>query len=963
MPTNKLQPSLNDIGDQVFVAFEMTSPQDDYRAYSYITRVIECLGNANPLNVCVLGGYRGPLLKHPGVRLRTRKTSARAPHTNGLSRLGRAIVKQLRQQVNLHWFADLSGDQHDALSWIQSWGNRDNKAILFAHNLASGLKLIELIYLFAPVVPQGIVLVLLEESPRQDPEKEQLLKTWGVNVIGDGSIYNDTNLLSAKRRRLNFHSPVELPLQARQSRLIDWKDELAVSELRVRYPESVLFVRPDWMKCGSATTFAKLTNLLRRRGAIVIDVALQPYRERYDTKTVTMKLTAIAEDIKPSLHFNFRRAILPIALGKIGLNYIRQRPRSIAGFMPIFYQQCSTPHKAFDLLRKARINYLYVNHYFTLPYIKAQFPQKPIFLDTHDIQSLNFVSHDYHKGIGMRASPFSRCFADELKVINIANRVTMVSEDEIDLARQQRPDKNYFFYIPLPNSSHSPGSDSRVPMYSQAEDKVVRLLIVASRNPSNERSLRWFFNNIWPFIATENVQLDVVGGVVHSFPSHSYPKVNFLGIIDNLDEAYTKADIILLPITNGGGIAIKTLEAIQWGKAISATRHAMRGLPKELKQLIPSNSEEQEIIDDLRQMISDPESRRIRATEVCHIQRELARRDFDGQMQKELDTMWHLSVQGPGQRKQLIESQPLMAKAERLISRTDDPELATKIERQFQLSLQPSNRALLEDLNLTNTIRPDSDPSWVEAMLAREAVHDEDYQILRIFDDPETVILDIGANWGYSVGSIWCSGALAKIISFEANPAHKACLEKIKSLRRQQYDYVITALSNYSGQIDFVAPVINNMVVTALATAADDVNPISLARATHQHLVKWRQELFQLEIYLVHFQASVTTLDKLLTSQAQLCGNRPIVAIKIDVEGLEFQVMQGSEQIIRSWTPLILTESPSQENGMGQWLASLGYSYAERQGNQLVMTADITANNGFFVHESRLSFYRDRGVL
>ena len=247
-------------------------------------------------------------------------------------------------------------------------------------------------------------------------------------------------------------------------------------------------------------------------------------------------------------------------------------------------------------------------------------------------------------------------------------------------------------------------------------------------------------------------------------------------------------------------------------------------------------------------------------------------------------------------------------------------------------------------------------------MLARKTAHDDDYQILRIFDDPETIILDIGANWGYSVGSILCSGALAKIISFEANPLFKACLEKIKSLRFQQYDYVITALANYSGQADFVVPIINNEAVTALATAAD-VDPHHLAEATREHLEKWQPNLYQLEIYLVHFQAPVTTLDSLLSSQAQLCGDRPIVAIKIDVEGLEFQVMQGSEHILRTWTPLILTESPSQKNGMRQWLASLGYSYAERQGNQLVMTADITANNGFFVHESRLSFYSDRGLL
>jgi len=962
MPEVKLEQGSNDMGGQVFVAFEMTSPQDDYRAFSYICRVIESLGQINELDVRVLGSYWGPLLQHSEVRLRTRKSHSRPLHTKGLARVGRAIAQGMKRRANLHWFTDLNGIQYDALSWIKSWSKRKSKAILFAHNLDSGLKLVELIYLFAPVVPQGIVLVLLEESQQSDPEKEELLESWGVTVLGDGSIYNDSNVLPAKKSRFNFHSPEELPLQARQSRLINWQEMLAVSELKVRHPESVLFIRPDWMKCGSATTFAKVTNLLRKRGAIVIDVALQPYRERYDPLTINEKLNAVSEDIKPSLHFNFRRAFLPIALGKIGLNYIKRRPRSIAGFMPIFYQQCSTPRKAFRLLRKARIDYLYVNHYFILPYIKDQFPKKPIFLDTHDIQSLNFVSHDYHKSVGMRASSFSNCFADELEIIDMANSVAMVSEEEINLARQLRPDTNYFYYIPLPKQSDTPNPIHSDPGFLTSNGALVRLLIVASRNPSNERSLRWFFNNIWPSITSENVQLDIVGGIERSFRDQTYPKASFLGIVDDLDEAYDKADVVLLPITNGGGIAIKTLEAIQWGKAIAATSHAMRGLPMELKQMLPGTTEEQEVIDDLHQLISDPEFRHARASAVRLIQKALAQRDFDGQMHKELDCMWSLSDQRQGQRKLPHVSQTPIIYNKKTIITSDDPELVTKIERQFQLSLQPENRALLEELDLMNTMKSDCDPSWVAAMLAREKPHDDDYQILRIFDDSETVILDIGSNWGYSVGSIWCCGALAKIISFEANPLFRPCLEEIKRLRSPQYDYAITALSNHSGQVNFVVPVMNDQAISALATAAE-VNPTPLAEATELHLKEWRKDQTQIELHLARFDAPATTLDQLLSSQPQLCEDKPIVAIKIDVEGLEFQVMQGSEKNIKQWSPLIMTENPNRTNGMTEWLESLGYRYAERQGSQLVMKNDITANNGFFLHESRLSFYFDRGLF
>ena len=75
---------------------------------------------------------------------------------------------------------------------------------------------------------------------------------------------------------LLFHmdDPKQTPLRPRKAPQIDWRYQLSARGFRQSPLETVLFVRPDWMKCGSATTFNTLTRGFRTRRAIIDDVAL-----------------------------------------------------------------------------------------------------------------------------------------------------------------------------------------------------------------------------------------------------------------------------------------------------------------------------------------------------------------------------------------------------------------------------------------------------------------------------------------------------------------------------------------------------------------------------------------------------------------------------------------------------------------------------------------------------------------
>jgi hypothetical protein len=617
----------------VYAIFETLGALDDYRAFSYLVRIEETLPESINVQARILGRYRGPHLSRQIVKAERKRSSGKAPHYRGIGRIRRHVLSRFKFSPSYHWFSNIDSNLYSSLRWMMAWNKPNSRAVIFAHSLDRGLKLVELIFLFANEVPAGIVLVLLDSSD-WDPLKLATLRHWGVTVLLDGSeavpSQPDTPF---PLQALEFDSLVEKPLLAKKCASADWADLLKNSQLTTRNPEKVLFFRPDWMKCGSATTFAKLSKLFQARGSILIDVALQPYAVFCGRADIAEKIAEVEETLSPAFHINLRRAFLPVSLLVMIFFTIIRRPKTVAGYMPIFYQQCVVPRGLKRLISSARIDYLYVNHYFTLPLAKGLKPNVPVFLDTHDIQSLNYVSHDYHQNARMRAAPFTECLKEDLAIVDVADRVTMVSREEIELVKKYRPSGDFFYYIPVPDSVPKPVSNA------PCRSPVLQALIVASRNPANERSLAWFLKRVWPKIKSLPYQLTIIGNINRSFEDYSHPNVKFAGLVDDLQAEYQRANLILLPITNGGGIAIKSLEAIQTELPIVCTPHAMRGLPLMVQQALPGSLTDIDMVNDLTELACNPSALAARRDRVIEAHCVLTSMNFDVQMNQELDLM------------------------------------------------------------------------------------------------------------------------------------------------------------------------------------------------------------------------------------------------------------------------------------------------------------------------------------
>ncbi len=619
----------------VYALYETFDGQDDYRAFSYLMRIEETLPESISVLARILGRYRGPRLRKQIVKAKGQGRNSKSPHYRGIGRIRRQFLARFNFSPSYHWFSSIDANLYSSARWMRAWNQRDSRAIIFAHSLHRGLRLVELIFIFASQVPSGIVLVLLDTT-ELEPSDLATLRRWGVTVLLDGSEvgFAESEAVQALPA-FEFDSLVEKPLLAKKCPPANWQDILVSSQLKDRNPEKVLFFRPDWMKCGSATTFAKLASIFRQRGSILIDVALQPHNIFCNRSDIADKLAEVEEAFAPAFHVNLRRASLPVCMFKLGFFTLLTRPRTMAGHMAVFYRQCTVPRALKQLLANAHIDYLYVNHYFTLPLAKSIRPDVPVFLDTHDIQSLNYISHDYHHRAKMRAASFTDCLQEELAIVDAAERVAMVSREEIELVKQYRPKSDYFYYVPLPNYVGDPASASP----GRVTPPILQALIVASRNPANERSLAWFLKRIWPKASLLPYHLTIVGSIDRSFEDYSHPKVTFAGLVDDLQAAYGQADLIILPITNGGGIAIKALEALQAELPIVCTPHAMRGLPLRVQEALPCSLTEIDMINDLTNLACNREALLERKAQVRRAHQTLLSIDFDTQLNRELDAM------------------------------------------------------------------------------------------------------------------------------------------------------------------------------------------------------------------------------------------------------------------------------------------------------------------------------------
>ncbi len=100
-------------------------------------------------------------------------------------------------------------------------------------------------------------------------------------------------------------------------------------------------------------------------------------------------------------------------------------------------------------------------------------------------------------------------------------------------------------------------------------------LLLGSAGPANIEGYGWFVKNVSPFLKCKTI---IAGDGFEAFKKQwQNDKVIVKGFVENLEQEYDRATCVVIPLFSGGGMKVKTVEALMFGKTIFGTKEAFSG--------------------------------------------------------------------------------------------------------------------------------------------------------------------------------------------------------------------------------------------------------------------------------------------------------------------------------------------------------------------------------------------------
>jgi hypothetical protein len=593
------------------LVFDATLQDDPYLCWLYAAQFVATAKvEASSVGFMPMFPYGGPDPSRLGIE-RVCYASAEP------WRKRRRILEKLgfKEQPSVTLTTLTAGKKH-LTRLVDQDGARLASVILFGNAPADAAELVKLVHVGTRDIAPAMVAVV--RRLRLTEIVDAGLRELGVPLYMDiGFEHGEALSLPAGfAGAFSFWSDVEYPLPAQRGPEADWSSIRAGASPRPRAPV-VLFLRPDWSNCGSFTTFKGIALRYARRGTIILDIALDARRRKYS-------IAEAAERIDVSRH-EFSPAFTCVATRSRTWATRRAHrssdPSGLVAEHVARYAQVAAPPWLRDLVHASRADYAYVNHYFTLEYLKCLQLDIPLMLDTHDIQSVNYIHHKFSSKRKARSELFSELFEQEIAYFRRAKSVAFVNADELELVEAKMPSVDLFHYIAIPTiepsavgSFASTGEtgpqwrrDGAAPAADDARRLHPRLLIVSSQNPGNAANIDWFLQHVWPQIEETGATLDLVGTISIHVAGKALPESWAVhGHVPSLGDFYARADVVVLPIVKGGGVAIKTIEGLLHGRPICGTSHAFRGLGKPVQALFPKVDDAAAFAAELQRLLQDP---------------------------------------------------------------------------------------------------------------------------------------------------------------------------------------------------------------------------------------------------------------------------------------------------------------------------------------------------------------------
>lgn len=235
------------------------------------------------------------------------------------------------------------------------------------------------------------------------------------------------------------------------------------------------------------------------------------------------------------------------------------------------------------------------------------------------------------------------------------------------------------------------------------------------------------------------------------------------------------------------------------------------------------------------------------------------------------------------------------------------------------------------------------------------------FAIFRAFSG-NTIVLDVGAHWGYSALAMRHQGCAARIVSVEAMPFNVPALQRLAEIDGANYGYLNLAATDRPTELTFFVPVVNKQAAGGLAstgaTLAPEFAEMLAARAEH---FPAPVDGIPDDVRIATLRVRGATLDSIAESLD--VPDRRLVAIKMDVEGHEARALAGASRVLRSEKPLLMVEGGSRFLPVVEVITAHGYVSAAMVDGQLrAHDGVVRAGDGFWVHPDHVGWYRQLGI-
>lgn len=158
------------------------------------------------------------------------------------------------------------------------------------------------------------------------------------------------------------------------------------------------------------------------------------------------------------------------------------------------------------------------------------------------------------------------------------------------------------FYVPISFKLNAP-------LYQG--DGVPTIGFIGADTEANHDGIQWFLANVWPFFSRRKVRLKIAGSIGRKITT-KIDQVIVAGHVD-IEDFYASIDVAINPSQWGGGLKIKTVEAMSWGVPVVTTSEGATGVEEANGSGIAIADRPEIFAYHLNQWLSQPHSRRLAA--------------------------------------------------------------------------------------------------------------------------------------------------------------------------------------------------------------------------------------------------------------------------------------------------------------------------------------------------------------